>query len=187
VDKGKNWVEMSSTAPDVLILGLAIQERERDLAIGTYGRGFYIADIHPLKEFKTEVFEKDAHLFDVQRVIKWKMLERRGQQYGEFARTTNPPNGASIYFYLKEKVDKVEISIQDLEGNEIRKLNGNGSNGLNRIAWNLRRNTPPRQAGQRRARTGGEVAAGIYKIVFMVDGIEVQTKKLEILEDPILD
>ena len=187
VDKGKNWVEMSSTAPDVLILGLAIQERERDLAIGTYGRGFYIADIHPLKEFKTKVFEKDAHLFDVQRVIKWKMLERRGQQYGEFARTTNPPNEASIYFYLKEKVDKVEISIQDLEGNEIRKLNGNGSNGLNRIAWNLRRNTPPRQAGQRRARTGGEVAAGIYKIVFMVDGIEIQTKKLEILEDPILD
>jgi hypothetical protein len=170
-----------------LILGVAIQERERDLAIGTYGRGFYIADIHPIKEFKTEVFEKDVHLFDIQRTIKWRMLERRGPQYGEFARVTNPDNEAKIYYYLKDKVDRVEVVIQDLEGKEIRKLNGNGSNGLNRITWNLRRSAPPRQEGQRRARTGGEVAAGVYKIVFMVDGEEIQTKKLEIHDDPILN
>jgi len=186
VDKGKNWVEMSSSAPDVIIMGLAIQERERDLAIGTYGRGFYIADIHPIKEFKAEVFEKDAHLFDIQRVIKWEMLERRGQQYGEFARTTNPPNEAKIYYFLKDKVDSVEVVIQDLEGNEIRKLSGIGSEGLHKILWNLRRSAPPRQEGQRRARSGGEVAAGVYKIVFVVDGKEVQIKKLEVEDDPIL-
>jgi photosystem II stability/assembly factor-like uncharacterized protein len=187
VDKGKNWVEMSSSAPDVLILGVAIQERERDLAIGTYGRGFYIADIHPIKEFKKEVFEKEAHLFDIQRTIKWRMLERRGQQYGEFARVTNPDNEANIYYYLKNKVDKVEILVQDLEGNEIRNLTGSGNEGLNKSTWNLRRSAPTRQAGQRRARSGGEVAAGVYKIVFKVDGKQVQTKKLEVLEDPILN
>jgi hypothetical protein len=187
VDKGKNWVEMSSSAPDVLIMGLAIQERERDLAIGTYGRGFYIADIYPIKEFKADVFEKDAHLFDIQRVIKWQMLERRGQQYGEFARVTNPPNGAKIYYYLKDKVDKVEIVIQDLEGNEIKKMTGSGSKGLRQISWDLRRSAPQAQAGQRRARSGREVDAGVYKIVFLVDGKEIQIKKLEILDDPVLN
>ena len=187
VDKGKNWVEMSSSAPDVLILGVAIQERERDLAIGTYGRGFYIADIHPIKEFKKEVFEKDTHLFDIQRTIKWRMLERRGPQYGEFARVTNPSNEAKIYYYLKDKVDKVEIVVQDLEGNEIQKMTGISSKGLHRNTWNLRKSAPQAQAGQRRSRSGGEVAAGVYKIVFMVDGEEVQTKKFEILEDPILN
>jgi len=187
VDNGKNWVEMSSSAPDVLILGLAIQERERDLAIGTYGRGFYIADIYPLKELKADVFEKDALLFDIQRVIKWRMLERRGQQYGEFARTTNPPNGAKIYYYLKDTVDKVDIVIQDLEGNEIQKLKGSGSKGLRQISWNLRKSAPQSQAGQRRARSGGEVDSGVYKIVFIVDGEETQTKRLEILDDPILN
>ena len=186
VDKGKNWVEMSSSAPDVIIMGLAIQERERDLAIGTYGRGFYIADIHPLKEFKAEVFAKDAHLFDIQRVIKWRMLERRGQQYGEFARTDNPPNQAKIYYYLKDKVGKVEIVIQDLEGNEMRNLSGSGSKGLHHVPWDLRKSAPPRQAGQRRARAGQEVDAGVYKVIFMVDGIEVQTTKLIVAEDPIL-
>jgi photosystem II stability/assembly factor-like uncharacterized protein len=187
VDKGKNWVEMSSSAPDVLIMGLAIQERERDLAIGTYGRGFYIADIYPLKEFKADVFEKDAHLFDIQRVIKWRMLERRGPQYGEFARTTNPSNQAKIYYYLKGNVKKVEIVIQDLEGNEIQKLTGIGSKGLHLNTWNLRRSAPQAQADQRRARPGGEVDAGVYKIILIADGEEIQTKKMEIFDDPILN
>lgn len=187
VDKGKNWVEMSSSAPDVIIMGLAIQERERDLAIGTYGRGFYLADIHPFKEFKADVFAKEAYLFDIQRVIKWQMLERRGQQYGEFARTTNPPNQAKIYYYLKDKADSVEIVIQDLEGNEVQKMTGIASKGLHRSVWNLRRSAPPAQAGQRRARMGREVEAGVYKIVFVVDGKEVQTKKLTVEIDPILN
>jgi photosystem II stability/assembly factor-like uncharacterized protein len=187
VDKGKNWVEMSSSAPDVLIMGLAIQERERDLAIGTYGRGFYIADIHPLKEVKAEVFEKDAYLFDIQRVINWRMLERRGQQYGEFARVTNPPNQAKIYYYLQDKVDQVEIVIQDLEGNEIRKITGLESKGLHQTIWNLRKSAPPAQPGQRRPRSGQVVDAGVYKLTLMVDDEEIETKKLEIQEDPILN
>jgi photosystem II stability/assembly factor-like uncharacterized protein len=186
VDAGKNWVEMSSSAPDVLIMGLAIQDRERDLAIGTYGRGYYIADIYPLKEFKADVLEKDMHLFDIQGVIKWQMLERRGQQYGEFAMATNPPNEAKVYYYLKEAVEKVEILVQDLEGNEIQKLTGEGSKGLHRVPWNLRRSTPPGQDGQRRFRGGREVDAGTYKITLIVDGKEVQTKKLEVGNDPIL-
>ncbi len=186
VDRGKNWVEMSSSAPDVLIMGLAIQERERDLAIGTYGRGFYIADIYPLKELKADVLEKDAYLFDIQRVIKWQMLERRGQRYGEFARATNPPNEANIYYYLKDGVDKVEIVIQDLEGNEIQKMIDSGSKGLHLARWNLRHSTPPAEEGQRRFRGGREVDAGTYKITLLVGGKELQTKRLEVKDDPIL-
>jgi hypothetical protein len=186
IDEGKNWVAMSSSAPDVIIMSLAIQERERDLAIGTYGRGFYIADIYPFKEFTADVFGKDSHLFDIQRVIKWAMLERRGQQYGEFALADNPSNQANIYYYLKDKAGKVEIVIQDLKGNEIQRLNGFGSAGLHCSTWNLRRSAPPAQEGQRRFRGGREVDAGVYKISFMIDGEEIQTKELEIQDDPIL-
>ncbi len=186
VDRGKNWLEMSSSAPDVIIMGLAIQERERDLAIGTYGRGFYIADIFPFKEFKLEVFDKDAYLFEPQNVIKWQMLERRGSQYGEFARTPNPPNQANIYYYLKDKTDNVELVIKDLEGKEIQKLTGSGGKGLHSIRWNLRKTPDPEQEGQRRRRFGQEVEAGIYKITLMVDGKEVTTAELEVEDDPLL-
>jgi hypothetical protein len=30
------------------------------------------------------------------------------------------------------------------------------------------------------------VDAGVYNIILMIDGTEIQTKKLEILDDPIL-
>ncbi|MGD2246654.1 MAG: hypothetical protein PVI11_08920, partial [Candidatus Aminicenantes bacterium] len=63
IDGGKNWTNISEDAPDVIIMDMDIQKRERDLAMATYGRGFYIIDIFPFKEFKPEVFEKDAYLF----------------------------------------------------------------------------------------------------------------------------
>ncbi|RLE02722.1 MAG: hypothetical protein DRJ11_06285, partial [Candidatus Aminicenantes bacterium] len=42
-------IKMSESAPDVIVMDMAIQKRERDLAIATYGRGFFIADIQPFK------------------------------------------------------------------------------------------------------------------------------------------
>ncbi|MCK7482943.1 MAG: hypothetical protein M0C28_41890 [Candidatus Moduliflexus flocculans] len=50
----------------MIIRDLAIQKRDRDLVIGTYGRGIYIADIAPLKEMNAEILAKDAYLFDVE-------------------------------------------------------------------------------------------------------------------------
>jgi len=185
-DRGRNWVEMSSKAPDVIIMALAIQERERDLAVGTYGRGFYIVDIFPFKEFKSEVFDKEAHLFEPQRVVRWQMLERRGQQYGEFARTTNPPVQATIYYFLKESAEEVELVIRDLEGNEIRRLQGRKSKGLHRLLWNLRKAFP--EAGTGRGRGAARmVEPGTYRVTLLVAGEEAGSAKLRIVEDPILE
>ena len=90
IDKGKTWTAFSTSAPNVIIRDLAIQKRDRDLVIGTYGRGIYIADIAPLKEFNAENLAKDAYLFDLEEVIRWNRYERRGESYGEFAKVDNP-------------------------------------------------------------------------------------------------
>ena len=66
IDQGKTWSAFSTSAPDTVIRDLAIQKRDRELAIGTYGRGFYVADIGPIKEFSAAVFGEPAHLFDPQ-------------------------------------------------------------------------------------------------------------------------
>lgn len=184
MDKGKNWIEMSSSAPDVIIMDLDIQKRERDLAIGTYGRGIYIADIYPFKEFKEENFQKEAYLFNIQRAIKWNMYERRGPRYGEFARVENPPAGTMIYFYLKERAKSAEILIKDLEGNEVRKLRGNVEKGVQKAFWDLTKPAAPSQRGQFRTRRGALVDPGIYRVSLVIDGKEVMTKKLEVIQDP---
>ena len=62
IDKGKTWTAFSTSAPNVIIRDVAVQKRDRDLVIGTYGRGIYIADIAPLKEMSADVLAKDAYL-----------------------------------------------------------------------------------------------------------------------------
>jgi photosystem II stability/assembly factor-like uncharacterized protein len=206
IDQGKSWSAFSTTAPNVTIRDLAIQKRDRELAIGTYGRGFYVADIGPIKEFKPEVFEEAAHLFDVKNTIKWNRFERRGDTLGEMAKADNPPVGANIYYYLKADAQNVKVAIKDLEGNAIQELTPTAKKGLQKVFWNLGRQAagatgrggqgaagapavnnpdqPPQPTGGRFGRVP-QVDAGVYKVTLIVDGKEVATKKLTLSPDPL--
>lgn len=188
IDGGKNWVNMSEDAPDVIIMDMDIQKRERDLALATYGRGFYIIDIYPFKEFKPEVFEKDAYLFDTQRTVKWAMIERRGPSYGEFARAQNPPTEAIFYFFLKKEVKSAKLVIKDLEGNLLQEIRGKSAAGLQKVRWNLRKRRERTEGGQQppRRRRVSTVDAGTYKVTLVVDDKEIVTKKFKVIDDPIL-
>jgi hypothetical protein len=185
VDKGKSWVKMSTTAPDVLILDLDIQKRERDLIIGTYGRGIYIADIFPFKEFKKETFEKNSYLFDIERTIKWNMFEMRGPRFGEFASVENPAARAAIYYYLKEPAKSVRLVIKDLEGKQISEQKGQTEKGIKKITWDLRRRAEQEER-PRFGRPAATVEPGFFNVTLFVDDKEVATKKLEVLQDPML-
>lgn len=185
LDQGIAWTEMSTSAPDAIIMDLDIQKRERDLAIGTYGRGIYLADIYPFQEMQPDTFTKDAHLFDIQRAVKWVMLERRGPSYGEFAKVSNPPNGAAVYYFLKADAKSVKLVIKDLEGNLVQEVRGSKKAGLQRAKWNLIKKAE-QQEGSSRRRRPSEVEAGRYKVTLMVDDKEVATKDLLVISDPIL-
>jgi photosystem II stability/assembly factor-like uncharacterized protein len=56
LDDGKNWTRWTSGFPaGVPVMDLAIQAREHDLVIGTFGRGIYVLDdIRPLRELVKE-------------------------------------------------------------------------------------------------------------------------------------
>jgi len=188
IDSGKSWTNLSEDAPDVIIMDMDIQERERDLALATYGRGFYIVDIYPFKEFSPEVFEEEAHLFDVQQTTKWTMLERRGESYGEYAVSPNPPSQAAIYYNLKNDVKSVKLAIKDLEGNLLTEVRGKGDPGLHKAVWNLRGRAAQSGGNQQQMRRGGAslVEEGTYKVTLIVDDNEVVTKKFKVVDDPIL-
>jgi hypothetical protein len=185
-DKGGKWINISDKAPDVIMMDMDIQKRERDLAIATYGRGFYIVDIYPFKEMTPEVFEEAAYLFEPQPTIKWNMMERRGQSYGEFAKADNPRVESHIYYYIGTKAKKVSLVVKNLAGETLREIRGSGDPGLKKAAWNLRRTTP--QQGQQRRRGGAPlVDSGMYKVTLMVDDKEIATKDLKVINDPIMN
>ncbi|MBU1339082.1 MAG: hypothetical protein KKD56_08445 [Acidobacteria bacterium] len=186
LDQGKNWMKLSSNEPDVIMMDMDIQARERDLAVASYGRGFWIVDIQPFKEFDKDLFEKDAYLFEPQRAVKWAMIERRGQSYGEFASTPNPPVEASFYFWLKNKVDKVKVVVKDLEGNELQSITGGKDPGLHKVTWSMRQPQPQDEDGGFRGR-GRMVDAGTYLVCLMVGDEEVASQKVSVIDDPILN
>lgn len=44
VDEGQNWTQWKAGLPSVPVMDLAVQEREADLVIGTFGRAVYVLD-----------------------------------------------------------------------------------------------------------------------------------------------
>ncbi|MGE5357803.1 MAG: WD40/YVTN/BNR-like repeat-containing protein, partial [Bacteroidales bacterium] len=155
-DAGQTWTPFSTSAPNTVIRDMAIQKRDREMAIATYGRGFYVADIGPIKEFKPEVFQETAHLFDIKDTIKWNRFEQRGDRLGEQPRTDNPPVGQSIYYYLKADAKNIKITIKDLEGNAVQEFNvPSAKAGLQKAFWNLARQAAGGQAAGGRGGRGG--------------------------------
>nr|WP_321409753.1 YCF48-related protein [uncultured Carboxylicivirga sp.] len=112
IDEGKNWVQLKSGIPTIAVRDLAIQERENDLVLATFGRGFFVLDNYqPLKELTEEIAKKEAYLFDIKPA---NLFIQTGKIYGQGATyfgAANPEFGATFTFYQKE-VPKTQKEIR---------------------------------------------------------------------------
>jgi hypothetical protein len=64
VDGGANWVQLKGGLPTIQVRDMAVQKRENDLVLGTFGRGFYVLDDYsPLREITPQTLAEDVHLF----------------------------------------------------------------------------------------------------------------------------
>ncbi len=103
IDNGKNWVQFKSGLPTIAVYDIAIQERESDLAIATFGRGFYILDDYsPLREIAEELKEKEAQIFPVKDALMFVQTSNKDNQGSAYYKAPNPDFGATITYYLKE-------------------------------------------------------------------------------------
>ncbi len=188
LDRSATWLNISSSAPQVIIKSLAVQAREREMAVGTYGRGIHIVDIFPFREFKAEAFKESAHLFDIKDVVRWNRFERRGQTLGEFAVADNPPVGATVYYYLKDKADKAVLTVKDLDGQLIQEISGRTEAGLQKVFWGLNRKVDEEALREMRFEERSRmtrVEPGRYKVTLTVNGRDVATKSLTVRPDPL--
>ena len=105
IDGGNEWVQMKAGIPTIAVRDMAIQEREEDLALATFGRGFYILDDYsPLRELaeNKDILENKAHIFEIADAL---MFLQEGGKYGQGATLFHAPNpdfGAVFTYYLKE-------------------------------------------------------------------------------------
>src|SRR5258706_10198398 len=67
-DGGGHWIQLKGGLPTIAVRDLAIQRRENDLVLATFGRGFYVLDDYaPLRNVSAAALEKEAALFPVKR------------------------------------------------------------------------------------------------------------------------
>ncbi len=105
IDGGKNWTQLKGGLPDVAVRDIAIQKREDDLVLATFGRGFYILDNYePLREISEKFLkEKDAYMFPVKDALQYIQTDSKYGQGETDYFAKNPPYGAVFTWYLKEK------------------------------------------------------------------------------------
>ena len=125
-DDGENWQSLRLNMPATSIRDLVI--KDDDIVVGTHGRGFWILDnITPLREvkqWKSDVEKKGDYLFKPQTAmrVRWSTYPDTPLPQEE-PTGQNPPDGAIIDYFLKEKaVGEVTLEIVDGSGKSIRKF-----------------------------------------------------------------
>jgi photosystem II stability/assembly factor-like uncharacterized protein len=108
IDGGKKWIQLKGGLPTISVRDLAIQKRENDLVLATFGRSIYILDDYTsLRNLRPETLNGEAALFPVKDALMFiqsQPLGGRGKSFqGEsFYTADNPPYGATFTYYLKE-------------------------------------------------------------------------------------
>ena len=103
INGGESWAEMKSGLPSVAVYDLAIQQRESDLVLATFGRGFYILDNYaPLRELTQELPNKESHLFAVKDAPLFIQTSTKYGQGSTFYSAPNPDFGATFTLFLKD-------------------------------------------------------------------------------------
>jgi photosystem II stability/assembly factor-like uncharacterized protein len=104
VNEGKNWVRLKGGLPTIQVRDIDVQRRENDLAIGSFGRGFYVLDDYtPLRQMSEDALEQEAILFPIRNALLYiEKRSRHGSRGHGFFTADNPPFGAIVTYYLKD-------------------------------------------------------------------------------------
>ena len=214
-DDGENWKPFNLNLAVTPITDLAFQKRDQELVVATQGRSFYVLDDVPLLyQLNDDMKTQDAHLFQPKNTYRFG--GGRGFSGGGRGAVTageNPPGGAVVYFWLKNRPQgEVALEFLDASGKLVKKFSsreearpagppgGEGEEGffappparltaqagMNKFVWNLRypdATSFPGLIMWAGSVTGPRVAPGKYQARLTVDG-KSQTQPFEVLKDP---
>ncbi len=105
INGGNKWIQLKGGLPTTAVRDLDIQERENDIALATFGRGFYLLDNYsPIRELTEQTLEQENYkLFPVKDAL---MFIKRSATFhalgSSFFKAENPPFGATFTYYIKE-------------------------------------------------------------------------------------
>lgn len=121
INGGKVWNQLKAGIPTTLVRDIAIQQRENDLVLASFGRGFFILDDYSaLRELSDETLKKEAHLFEIRDALLFEPsvplgLPKQGFQGDDYYLGDNLPSVAMFTYYLKDEVKTKKDLRQETE------------------------------------------------------------------------
>jgi photosystem II stability/assembly factor-like uncharacterized protein len=201
---GANWQPLQLNLPTTPIHDLIIHND--DLIVATHGRSFWVLDdIGPLRQLTAAIASEPAHLFAPSTAIRTRLGHREKRR---FAIAENPPQGALLYYWLKEKPkESIKLEVIDDQGKILRTVSSAvkkeadeptefdeepdvtqmpAEAGLNLFVWDLRGQMPlkiPKAIYDNGKPTGPLLLPGNYQVRLTVAG-KSYTAAVEIKMDP---
>jgi photosystem II stability/assembly factor-like uncharacterized protein len=205
-NNGASWQQWKNGYPSVSTYDLAIQEREADLAIATFGRAMYILDdIRPLRKVAAgngRAIEKTLSVFEAPVAYQASYRNTPGYEWSTngIYEGQNRNRGAMISFFVKpvdardtvaakKKMDSVMVKIYNDKNEAIRSFKIKVDSGLNRFNWQfdtkgIRQPGSPKPKPNAPEQRGGMPAfPGTYKMVMSM-GKEADSILLTVNGDP---
>jgi photosystem II stability/assembly factor-like uncharacterized protein len=186
-DNGNSFQQFKNGYPSVSTFDLAIQERESDLCIGTFGRAIYILDdIKPLRALAANkgMLSKKLQLFLPNEVYQANQKNVSGYAYSTWGtwEGQNKLKGAGINYFVHKpaakdsaakkigNIDTAMVSIYNSNNLLIRNIKWPVDSGFNKRNWNLEENGirmpgTPKPKPTDAIPPGAAVMPGQYKIV----------------------
>jgi photosystem II stability/assembly factor-like uncharacterized protein len=202
-DGGNSFQQFKNGYPSVSTYDLAIQEREADLAIATFGRSLYILDdIRPLRAAaatKGNISSKPVTVMPSPIAYQAQMRGASGIEYsswGTYAADNRETDASINFFYRPQpdtgkavKADSAIIKIYNATGENIRTFKAKADTGFNRAYWGyqtkgIRNPQQPKPRPNAPEQAGGMPAEpGLYKAVVTV-GKWSDSTQLNVQYDP---
>ncbi len=204
-DNGTNWQQFKNGYPSVSTYDMAIQEREADLVIGTFGRAIWVLDdIRPLRKAAAnsgKQFEKRLTVFEAPEAYQattrnapgydwstWGLYEgenrRQGARISFFVKNTDAKDTAAA----KQKADSATVKIYDANNAQIRTFKVKADSGYNQFNWRyemkgFRQPGSPKPKPNSPEPDGFPVFPGNYKAVLTL-GKDADSTLLVVKPDP---
>lgn len=188
-DGGLMWNKFQQNLPIVPINDLMVHQN--DLIVATQGRAFWVLDdITPLHQL-SEAAESEFFVYKPRAAIRDNAFRTKSPGLG-----TNPYPGLSMFYYLKDNVDSVELKVEitNAAGDVLRTFSSTSDDkqekitkksGMNRFNWNMTKTNFEGVQGVfvGLGAGGHRVAPGDYKVTFSYDEASI-TREFEIAADP---
>jgi photosystem II stability/assembly factor-like uncharacterized protein len=191
-DGGAIWQPFQLNLPVTPVTDIKVVNK--DLALSTMGRGFWILyDLSPLHEITPALAASEAYLFRARPAYRQPAFE-----FEEFPRPPEPdapqypPAGVNLHYLLpREASGEVRLEILAAGSHVIRDFSSGAdaaprlskARGLHRLVWDLRYPGPWSADPQRSGRRGPQVPPGTYQARLTVDGA-TRTVPFEVKLDP---